>query len=193
MARIGLLGGTFDPPHNGHIAIAEAALNELDLVKIIFIPARIPPHKLERRISSESDRLAMLRLAVADRDRFEISEIEFGRPSLSYTAETVAELKRIYHHDELYFLIGADNISEMEGWHLPERIFELVRVAAAGRLGFAPEGRFAKEIISFEMPPVDISSTRIREMIRLGEPISGLVPKRVEEFIKNYGLYSGDE
>ncbi len=189
MSRIGILGGTFDPPHYGHLTIAETAIRKLKLKEVIFVPAKTPPHKSEEEISSRRDRLAMLKLAVAGKERILISEIEFERQGPSYTVDTLTELQREYPDDEFYFLIGADNISEMESWHLPERIFEMVNVVAAGRPGFPAAGRFADMIESFEMKPVSISSTMIREKVRSGQSISELLPAAVEEYILKRNLY----
>ncbi len=193
MSRIGILGGTFDPPHYGHLTIAETAIRKLKLKEVIFVPAKTPPHKSEEEISSRRDRLAMLKLAVAGKERIHISEIEFERQGPSYTVDTLTELQREYPDDEFYFLIGADNISEMESWHQPERIFEMVNVVAAGRPGFSAAGKFAGMIESFDMKPVNISSTMIREKVRADLSISGLLPAAVEEYILKRNLYKNHE
>jgi nicotinate-nucleotide adenylyltransferase len=193
LSRIGILGGTFDPPHNGHIAIAETAIRELRLKEVIFVPARIPPHKSKNETSSQQDRLAMLKLAVGGRNEFKISEIEFNRPGPSYTIDTLIELQRENPEGEFCFIIGADNISEMESWYQPERILKIVKVAAAGRPGFSPEGKFSAMIESFDMTPVNVSSTMIREKVRSGRSISGLLPPAVEEYIIKWDLYKTDE
>lgn len=193
MSRIGILGGTFDPPHYGHLTIAETAIRKLNLEEVIFVPAKTPPHKSVEEISSRRDRLAMLKLAVAGKERILISEIEFERQGPSYTVDTLTELQREYPDDEFYFLIGADNISEMESWHQPERIFEMVNVVAAGRPGFSGAGKFAGMIESFEMKPVNISSTMIREKVRAGQSISGLLPAAIEEYVLNRNLYKINE
>ena len=193
MSRIGILGGTFDPPHNGHIAIAETAICKLKLKEVIFVPAKTPPHKSREEISSQQDRLAMIKLAVGERDKFRISEIEFDRRGPSYTVDTLIELQRQNPNDEFYFLIGADNISEMESWYQPERILEIVKVAAAGRPGFSPEGRFSAMIESFDMTPMNVSSTMIREKVRSDQSISGLLPPAVEEYILKRNLYKANE
>ena len=193
MSRIGILGGTFDPPHNGHIAMAETAIRKLKLKEVIFVPAKTPPHKSREEISSQQDRLAMLKLAVGGRNKFRISEIEFNRRGPSYTVDTLAELQRQNPDDEFYFLIGADNISDMESWYQPERILEIVKVAAAGRPGFSPEGKFSAMIESFDMTPVSVSSTMIREKVRSDQSISGLLPSAVEEYILKRNLYKANE
>lgn len=186
---VGLLGGTFDPPHNGHLALAGAAMREFGLKKVIFIPANIPPHKSPDIISSKEDRLTMLELALEARPEFEISEIEFESESTSYTIDTLKGLKQALPGEEFCFLLGADNVAEMESWHNPEMIFEVARVAAVNRPGFVPKGRFTSKIDYFEMPAVDISSTMVREKTRHGESIAGLVPPVVEEYIHRKGLY----
>jgi nicotinate-nucleotide adenylyltransferase len=189
LARIGILGGTFDPPHNGHIAIARAALGALKLSEVIFVPANIPPHKIKRIIATQSDRLAMLKLAVGNNKSFKISTIEIDRSGPSYTADTLTEFRIIYPKDELFLLIGADNVSDIEYWYQPERIAELAVIAAANRPKFSSHGDYADRIIYFKMPPTDISSTKIRDRIRAGKPISELVCSDVENYIIEHRLY----
>ncbi|MEE9553768.1 MAG: nicotinate-nucleotide adenylyltransferase [candidate division Zixibacteria bacterium] len=185
----GILGGTFDPPHYGHTALAEAAIRELGLDEIIFIPANIPPHKNTKDISSIEHRLKMLKLSLEDRGEFEISDIEFRREGPSYTIDTVLNLKKLFPDNEFCFLLGADNVLEMEDWYEPERIFEAVDVAAANRPGFVPDGRFVSKVRYFDMEPMDISSTMIRQKIRDGEPVTGLLHPSVERYIAENKLY----
>jgi nicotinate-nucleotide adenylyltransferase len=189
LARVGILGGTFDPPHKGHIAIAQAALNELGLTKVIFIPANIPPHKIKQPLAPAQDRLNMLKLAISHNPSFEISTIELDRPGPSYTADTICELHAIYPGDELFLLIGADNVSEIETWHEPERIAAQATLAASNRPHFVPGGVYADKVVYFEMPPTDISSTEIRERLKVGIPITELVSSEVENYILSHGLY----
>jgi nicotinate-nucleotide adenylyltransferase len=193
LARVGILGGTFDPPHNGHIAIARAALKELGLDKVVFIPARIPPHKTKRIIASPEDRFNMLRLAIDAYPDFEISRIELDRPGPSYTADTLERLRAIDPETELVLLIGTDNVSEIEGWHEPERIATLATLAAANRPGFNPGGKYADRVVYFDMPPMDISSTEVRNRIRADMPITDLVPPEVESYIIKRRLYISNE
>ncbi len=189
MARVGILGGTFDPPHNGHIAIANAALGELGLDKVLFIPVGVPPHKPRQIMASSNDRIQMLRLAIENYSHFEISRIEIDRPGPSYTADTLEQLGALYSETELILIIGSDNISEIEGWHEPDRIFGLATIAAANRPGFTPAGKYVRKIIYFEMPPSEISSTLIREQIKAGKSISEFVPPGVGAYITKHGLY----
>ena len=193
MSRIGILGGTFDPPHFGHLRIAEAAIEELELDRIIFVPAGVPPHKQDHGVSAAQDRLAMLELALTGRPEFMISKIELGRHEPSYTLNTLRQFRGKHPEDTFYFIIGSDNICEMESWHHPEMIFQIARVAATGRPGFTPEGKFAAAVEYFKMKPVDISSTRIREKVKAGESISGMLPATVEQYIIERKLYRSDE
>lgn len=189
----GILGGTFDPPHFGHIALAEAAVRELGLEKVIFIPDNIPPHKKTANISSKEHRLAMLKLALAGRREFEISTIEFEREGPSYTVDTIARLRSLYPESKFIFLLGGDNVREMESWYQPELILSMIEVAAGNRPGFVPRGRFADKIRYFDMDPVGISSTMIREKVANNESISGLLPPEVENYIYRNKLYRENE
>jgi len=173
--------------------LAEAAIRELGLEKVIFIPAHIPPHKNIKNISSKEKRLAMLRLALEGRPEFEISRLEFEREGPSYTIDTLKRLQESLPGEKFCFLLGADNVAEMEGWYQPERIFEMAVVAAVNRPGFSPGGKFASKVRYFDMPSVDISSTMIREKIRSGESVIGLLPPKVEIYIMQEGLYRNNE
>jgi nicotinate-nucleotide adenylyltransferase len=189
---VGILGGTFDPPHVGHLAIAGAALKALKLSKIIFIPALVQPHKTQKVSSSPTDRLNMLRLALDGCREFEISEMELQRRGRSFTVDTLEELKRIQPSNRLFLIIGADNVSEIETWRNPERIFELATVAAANRPGFQPTGRYVQDIVYFDMPDTNVSSTEIREKVKVGISVNRLISTRVEKYIRENKLYLND-
>lgn len=189
MPRIGVLGGTFDPPHLGHLALARAALRECDLDRLIFVPAKYPPHKLTADVSSETDRMEMLKLALEGHPEFEISDLELKRDGLSYTVDTLNEIKKLYPGHEIIFIIGADNISEMESWYKPEQILKIATVAAFTRPGFEPHGKFVSMIKPFQMKPVDLSSTDIRENIRNNRSVEAMVPGPVLEYIVENRLY----
>lgn len=186
---IGLLGGTFDPPHLGHLILAQAACESLNLERIVFIPAFIQPHKQDKPVTPANLRLEMLRLAVAGNPRFTISEIEIARGGLSYTIDTIRGMEREYPESDLYLIIGADNVADIDTWKDPDEIFAHCRVAAANRKGYQPTGRFADRIRIFDIPEIDISSSEIRNRIRTGRSIRYLVPAPVEEFIETRGLY----
>jgi nicotinate-nucleotide adenylyltransferase len=192
LARVGILGGTFDPPHNGHIGIAQAALKEFRLDRVIFVPACVPPHKMKRCVAPAEDRFKMLQLAINGHEKFEISRIELDRPGPSYTADTLTEFRKTYPYDELFLLIGADNIAEIESWHEPDRIVGLAKIAAANRPNFTASGAYTDRVVAFKMPPADISSTVIRKRVKTGLPITDLVPPGVEDYIIEHRLYRSE-
>lgn len=190
--RIGVFGGSFDPPHNGHVGIAEDAARELRLDRVILVPSAIPPHKVGRLLSLPEDRLEMCRLAVADKPLFGVSDVEIRREGVSFTVDTLAGLKREFPLCRFFLLIGMDNFLEFHLWRDPGGILELATVAVMERPGYADEHDRASDpagIVRVEVRQIDISSTRIREMVKRGEPIRGLVPAPVERYIKRHDLY----
>ncbi len=189
MSRLGILGGTFDPPHNGHLVLAQSALEFLKLDKVIFVPTAIHPHKQHLKTTDSKSRLDMLELALAIDGKFEISNIEINRSGLSYTCETLREFKKLFTAAVFYLIIGGDNISDIETWKNPEDIFTLAEVVAAMRPHSRIAGKYKDKIKIIDMPPMDISSTMIREYIKQGKSIKGLVPVGVENYIIENGLY----
>jgi len=196
--RRGILGGTFDPPHLGHLMLAEAAYRKLCLNEVVFIPAGQPWVKASLPVSPAADRLAMVKLAVAGKPYFSINGIEVMRPGPSYTWQTLDELRRLYPGDELYFILGWDNLTSLPSWHQPGRIVKSVCLVAAPKVG-APRpdlheldtmvpGLAARTVIMNE-PEIDISATAIRERVRLGLPIEHLVTPPVAGYIASHGLY----
>jgi nicotinate-nucleotide adenylyltransferase len=196
---IGVLGGTFDPVHVGHIAIAKAARDQLNLSQVLFVPAGVPWLKGHRDITPAERRVEMLELAIAPYPSFRVSRVELERPGHSYTTDTLEQLKRELGGDaELYFILGEDALSEMPLWHQPQRIIELCRPVAARRPGSRPpdieslEGGLpgiSKRVIILDNEPVDASSSGIRERVASGMPIEGLVPDAVAGYIAERGLY----
>ena len=189
MLNLGILGGTFDPPHLGHLVLAQAAYETLILDKIVLIPAKIQPHKTNKIMASAQSRYEMCKLAINDDPRFEISDMEIRRSGLSYTVDTLQELKSLRPDSKLTLVIGADNISDIADWKDPERIFSLCEVAAAARPNCRPEGAYVSRIKIFDMPMVEISSTQIRQRVMAGLSIKYLVPQSVEKYILHHGLY----
>lgn len=197
--KLGIMGGTFDPIHNGHMKTAEFVFRQLELEKIIFIPANIAPHKIGMEFAPAADRLAMTTLAVEGNQHFSVSDMELTRNGISYTYDTVKALKEYYGEDyELFFIIGADSVVGLDTWIKVREIMQLCKFVAATRPGFAPTvdkvieyfGDLGRTRIQWlNTPEMDISSTNIRQRIRLGQSISGLVPKRVEQYIYQKGLY----
>ncbi len=202
--RIGILGGTFDPIHNGHLAIAEAARRQLELDRVIFIPAGQPWLKARStgRISSAEHRLAMARLAIADCPHFEASAIEVERPGMTYTVDTLAELRAMHNalpgRTELYLILGMDSVRELRRWHEPERLFDMCVLVAVSRPDTADVTRYgferdfpaaANRFLPLRGPMVDVSATDIRNRVAGGQPIGDSVPASVERYIRDHGLY----
>ena len=195
--RIGLMGGTFDPIHIGHLILAEQARERFALERVLFVTAGCPPHKLGEPVTDVAHRLEMTRLAVADNEHFECSTIEIERPGPSYTVDTIKQVLELHGPGaEVYLLIGADEGRELMTWREPYEIARLARIVIANRpdlpaseaIAALPED-FAARITPLEMPGVDISSTDLRERARSGRSIRYLVPKAVEEYIWAKGLY----
>ncbi len=193
----GVLGGTFDPIHIAHIRLAQHAYNELELEKVIFIPAYIPPHKTGRAITHEKHRLEMTRLAVEGHEGFEVSDMELKLSGASYTARTLTLLSG--EHEELVFILGADSFMALDSWYHPEIIFEKAAVACAARDGVSRDSLAAKaefyrdkygaKTHILNMADTDVSSTDIREALERGQNPGGLIPGRVYEYILQNGLY----
>ncbi len=190
-----LFGGTFDPPHNAHFIIAEAIREELDLSKIIFIPAFIPPHKqTELPVSTIQHRLEMLELCVKDNPAFEISEIEINRGGVSYTIDTVRQVKRQYglERDDLHILIGSDSLAEFKEWKDWQAILDESRVIVARRPRFErseiPQDLLTK-VDFLNLPRIEISSTDIRKRFHEGRMTSFYIPAIIYEYILEHKLY----
>ncbi len=186
---IGLLGGTFDPVHNGHLALARTAFDALHLEKVVFIPAFIPPHKESKSIMSVSHRLRMLELSLLENPFCEISDIEIKKNKKVFTIDTLQELKRNYPRDvRLFFLVGSDFIHEYHTWKEPAELLELATFIIASRPGFSytilPQGM---QVLEGNFP--DISSTDIRDKLKKREDVSDLLPPNVLSYIKKHALY----
>ncbi len=196
--RLGILGGTFDPVHLGHLALARAARQELDLGQVVFVPAGQPWRKAGRRVASHEERVAMLRLAVEGEAAYEVETLEVERPGPSYTIETIEALRIERPGAELYFIMGEDALADLPNWVRPERILELAKLAVARRPGAAGEALreatrmlpgLTDRVIWLVMPPVEVSATEIRERVRDDQPIGGMAPAAVEAYIREQGLY----
>ena len=199
MARIGILGGTFDPVHEGHLLIAESARICLHLDKVIFIPAGRPWLKSDRRVTSPGHRLAMVELATRDDPHFEVSDIEIERPGPTYTVDTLSELRQsMAEGAKLYLILGMDSIREMVRWRRPDLIFEMCTVVAVSRPGVAnvsipelerdfPSSTDRLKII--DGPMVDTSATEIRFHARDDAPLYG-IPDSVRDYIREHTLYT---
>ena len=191
MSNIGILGGSFDPPHVAHIAMARAALDKLPLDKVLFMPAPNPPHKNRDTMSPYESRKAMVDIAVRDEESMELSLVEEFREGPSYTHELLSFLKS-QSQSELYLIVGADSVADLPNWRQPRSILDLATLVVFPRTGYSPyvpvEG--GASVVLFEEPVIDVSSTQIREKFRRGESTAGLVPDPVRKFILDNSLYS---
>jgi len=189
MKGTGIFGGTFDPVHTGHLITALAVKEIRDLEKIIFMPAHISPHKMSEKRSAPEHRLEMVKLAIEGINYFECSDFEIRKEGVSYTIDTLRELKKQYEHIEL--IIGYDNLIVFDKWKKPEQIFELVKVVVLNR-GSRKEAinkTYEKEAIFVDNPVIEISSTEIRHRVNQNLPIDFFVPVGVKEYIYNLNLY----
>jgi nicotinate-nucleotide adenylyltransferase len=197
--RIGVLGGTFDPPHIGHLWLATLAADELGLDRVLFVPAAQPPHKRRRKLTAAAQRLLMTRLAIASDPTFELSGIEMERPGPSYTVNSMEELQRLYGNDSRLFLIMAvDSLAQIDSWREPERLLALAEWAVGPRPGSeapSPEwlanhfGAAASRVHLLDGPGLAVSATEIRDRVAAGRAIRYLVPRAVEELILDQHLY----
>lgn len=190
MKPVGILGGSFDPIHIGHLITSYEVLQKRNLEKIIFVPCNISPHKLDQKITENFHRLNMINLAVEDFPSFEVSDFEIRKGDVSYTYNTLVELKKTY--DNLELIIGFDNILVFEKWNRPDDIFQLAKVVVMKRtIDCVPTSRskYFDSAILLDTTLVDISSTEIRERVKNKLPIDYLVPAKVKEYISQNGLY----
>jgi len=190
--KLGLLGGTFDPVHEAHLVIAERVYETCDLDRVLFVPAASPPHKDDVTITLFDHRLRMIELAIADNRRFAASSIELLRPGKSFTADTLAEMHRLYPDADLYWIIGADSACELHLWRDPARLLTLAQFIVVGRPGWSLDNvdpQLRESLVPVEMPMMDISSTEIRARVRQGKGIRSYVPAEVVEYIEQHGLY----
>ncbi len=197
MARIGILGGTFNPPHVAHLVCAQEAHAQLGLDVVRLVPAGVPPHKPVPDDPGAEARLELCRLAVEGDERFAVSRVEVDRPGPSYAVDTLQGLRDARPEDDLTLIVGADMAHALPGWREPERILALARLAVAERGGVAREDLAARlapleparPVEFFDMPRIDVSSTLIRRRVAEGRPIRYLVPDAVEARIADAGLY----
>ncbi|HPX03480.1 MAG TPA: nicotinate-nucleotide adenylyltransferase [Synergistaceae bacterium] len=196
--RIGIMGGTFDPIHYGHLRAADEAHAAFGLSEVIFVPTGQPPHKAGERVSSVEDRYMMTVLATVDCPYFSVSRIEIDKTGKSYTIDTLRQLKSMpeYRDTEFYFITGLDAVLDIVSWKNPEEIMSLCKFVAVSRYGYThsrmqelPED-LRSAIIPLEIPLLAISSTGLRERVRMNRSIRFLVPPSVEHFIRKKSLYS---
>ena len=199
--KLGVLGGTFDPIHVGHLVLAEEVRVRLGLDEVLFVPAGNPWFKADVPITAAGHRLRMVRLAIAGKPHFKLSTMEVERPGRSYTVDTMAELRgTLASGDELFFILGWDNLRGLPRWREPERLITLCRLVAVPRVGEqAPDLNtleasipgLSKRVIMLDKPQIAVSASEVRERAAGGLPIEHLVPQAVEGYIREQGLYRG--
>jgi len=198
--RCGIMGGTFNPIHFGHLRIAESAMEAIPLDRILFVPNAAPPHKKIANDIAFEHRINMINLAIADNSNFRICTIEsFGKGEYEYTVNTLANLRELFPNYEFHFIVGADALVDMSKWKSPDEIFALCEIVTTARPGKDSaelddaisnfRENFRARISVIEMPPTDISSTLVRESVAAGESIEHLVPRKVMEYIWDENLY----
>ena len=201
MKKYGIFGGSFNPIHYGHLMICEYIKEEMGLDKVIFIPTGNPPHK-ELEVSAE-DRYEMVKLAISPNPDFEISDIETTRINLSYTVDTIRELKKIYKEEKLYFLIGLDSLFQLKTWKKIDDLSQEIEFVVALRPGYIDKeeinreidflrDNFGTKINLIKTPLYEISSTDLRDRIHEGKSLRYLIPKKVLDYIEESGFYKGD-
>ena len=189
--NIGVFGGTFDPIHEGHLLIAKTARKQFGLDKVLFIPAFIPPHKShERDLTPAPYRYEMVKLAIHGEDGFEVSDVEWNRPEISYTVQTLRQLKEEYPKDKLFFILGGDSLAALPAWREPDEILRLAHILVAPRSGQDPV--LPKGAGLIQMPQVPMASTEIRRLLKEKKPVpAGFLPPAISDYIAQKKLYTG--
>jgi nicotinate-nucleotide adenylyltransferase len=205
LARIGILGGTFNPPHRGHVELARHALAELSLERVLLMPVHTPPHKPGGEDPGPEHRLEMCRLAVAEEPGLSACALELQRAGPSYTADTLTEIHQRDPEAELTFIVGADTARTLPSWREPQAVLELAEIAVAGRAGTdraevirALEAAVAGSPVSprvrfLEMAPVEASSSAARELIAAGAGAAGMLGDEVAAYVAAHGLYGAPQ
>jgi nicotinate-nucleotide adenylyltransferase len=194
---VGILGGTFNPPHIGHLICAQEALVCLGLDTVVWIPAGVPPHREVEGDPGAEARYEMCELAVSADERFSLSRVEVDREGPSYMVDTLRALRSSAPDDELFLILGGDQAASLRSWHEPEEVLSLATIAVAERTGWPRPAigvrlsglRGAERLVFFEMPRVDVSSSMVRRRAREGKPIRYLVPDGVANYIGAQSLY----
>jgi len=186
--KIGILGGTFNPIHIGHLILAEEAREKLGLERVIFVPTYLPPHKDNTDIAPAKARLQMIRLAIKGNKYFAVSDLEIKRDGRSYTIDTIKEFNAMYPKDELYFIIGSDLLKYLDDWKDLNDIIKMVKFIAATRPGY-PLNNLPSYIQTLAIRAVDVSAFEVRSCVRENKSFRYLVPERVLDYINIKGLY----
>ncbi len=199
MEKIGILGGTFDPFHLGHLSVLEAAVEEAECDRIMLLPAKMSPFKLEQKIADEKHRIAMVSCVATEYENVEVSTLEIDGPKVSYTYETMKKIQEKRPEDDLHFIMGSDSLLTLESWYMGEELLRDFSFILAPRPGYdstktkekknAVKKKYGTEIRVLHNKLRDISSTEIKETIKAGKETGHLVPTKVAEYIHEHGLY----
>jgi len=195
--NIGILGGTFDPPHLGHLIIADQALTQLQLDEVWFLPAGQPPHKQDAPITPAHHRVAMVRLSIADHPAFRLSLVDVERPAPHYSSTALEILATRYPQHDWFFIMGADSLADLPRWHNPKQLIKLAALGVASRPGVRPDLDALERALPglrarvrwIDTPLIIIASSGLRQMARVGGSLRYLVPCAVETYIKTHQLY----
>jgi nicotinate-nucleotide adenylyltransferase len=195
--KLGVLGGTFDPPHLGHLVLAEQARQQLALERVVWLPAGNPWRKAAQAVSAKEHRLAMVQRAIEGNPAFEVATLELERDGPTYSADTLAALGEAHPGAQLFFLLGADALEDLPHWHEPERLIALATLAVASRGGAGPPAEaldrllpgLSSRFVWVEMPRLDISATDLRRRAAAGESLRYLTPDAVAVYIEEQELY----
>lgn len=195
--RIGIMGGTFDPVHNGHLVIAKSVAEQLGLDRVLFIPAGNPNFKQGQRLASAADRAHMVELAIEGEALFELDLREVERPGITYTADTLEELAQCYEGTQLFFIMGTDSAITLPDWKRAADVARLCTIVVAKRPGQSTQqmrdalaaSSIDFDIVYLDVPQVDVSSTQLREQIAQGQDVSDMIPPSVAAFLAETGLY----
>ena len=189
--RIGLLGGTFNPPHMGHLIIAEQVGKQLGLDAVWFLPAHVPPHKRVKHLAKVEERKKMIQSAIGDNSFFKLDETDLKREGKSYTYDTIKQLKKEHPEKEFYFIIGGDMAESLSEWYRIDELVQMIQFVAVKRKGYSADTDYS--VIWVDCPLIEISSTQIRKKISDGCTIRYLVPESTRKYIEKMGLYKDDE
>ncbi len=199
MKKIGILGGTFDPFHLGHMSIGERSIQEAGLDELILLPANVSPFKINREMVEEIHRINMLEAFVKNHPEFSLSRIEIDTDNVSYTYDTMETFRKLYPKDKIYFICGSDSLITVENWYKGKQLLESTRFIVANRPGIKDdvlhdkirhyEDTYGTEILLLTNPVLEVSSTEIKEKLKLGMSIHNLVPMEIEKYIDEYALY----
>jgi nicotinate-nucleotide adenylyltransferase len=200
--KTGILGGTFDPIHMGHLLLAETAREALELQRVLFVPVADPPHKQQRHITPAHHRQAMVELALKGNSRFELCLVDLERPGPHYSTDMVRLVRKRFDigPDACYFIIGGDSLQDLPGWHRPEELITRCRLAVVHRPGYQPDisvlaaklPELGRRLVWVETPVVGISASDIRTRVQRGQSIRYQVPEKVREYIKTHQLFRPD-